>query len=295
MPAWTAASAQQVVAHEYGYSSWQALTADATPDRAASVRWTERHRHYETLVDELVAPCRAGDDERFGSLGRRLRERLERLPGEPGVDADTQAACQVVAQANGCETWAALNIEVLAAAAVFPVADRPQLDAFERAHNRLGPLLAEGLSTRVAPGASLAVDTAFVDVTSYGELLLSLISEAQLMRLRAQGIAGELAIGVGSWVPTLVEQAGSHPERLAVCERLLTEATAHFLSELGGGRAEVVEGQAHPLNGLAMAPMFEMGVLIAQEVCATTAGGSTSGLVRFFYSAKTVRSLAERL
>lgn len=276
--------AQQVLAHEYGFTSWQALRSRVEPADADEVVWSDRHRHYETLVDDLVTAVRDERDERFGPPGRRLRAALAGMQERPGEQEILAAAQSVVAQANGCASWRALHQKV-----VEPVAaqlDRAQLIAFHDLHAELGRLLAEERNAEVGEGRRIELDNAYADQTSFGEFLLSMAPGAQVVRLSAEALGGHPALGLGRALldgPFLDD--GDRGQRASSWAQRVARALQTALAPVAAGRIDVVTLYPEPFDALAQAPMYEIGALCALEVRRERQAGGPSALLELFYPA----------
>ena len=96
--------AQQVLAREYGFSSWQALLDQvAGGDRAAPAVDVP---FFSKLATDLVDARREGRAQSFGQLGNEFVDRLaSSQTGDPGPEVALETARLAIAKHNDCRDW----------------------------------------------------------------------------------------------------------------------------------------------------------------------------------------------
>jgi len=298
--AFTLRHAQQVLAREYGFTSWQALVDHVgRPDGdGASEPAPALPVHYEQLAQDLAHTLADGRLQSFGLLGEGFRERLAAVTQAASADGDraeqsVEQARLSVAAHNGCDSWADLA-EKVKAAAPGALMDLPQLRGFEGMHDELAPLLATRFAAFLGADQPLRARVAFTDRTSYGEFILSQSAPACAFRLSSDGLGNDVVFTLG---PALVNGLlaavpGDRPAQL---------------EDIGRGVAEDLETVWNPVTDLAVGPaelhtdrfavdavpMYEIGVLIALEIEA--AAQEFSGLVEVFYPSSAIRGVMDGL
>ena len=274
--------AQQVLAREYGFSSWQALCDHVGVDGGGRVVWSERHRHYDKLVADLVAAVRTGEDGAFGVLGQRLRTRLTDAGIDSGDPEATAVAQLVVAQASGSDSWAALHEK--AVEPVPGIVDREQMRALENMHQELAAFIAADHNATAGNASPIQVDIAFVDQTSFGEVLISLTQGTRVVVLQGGRPDADLFACLSPALMSPELTPGRDREQVAQAwETRIAAATGRLLGTADGEAAALQARHGDRFSALEHAPMYEIGVLVALEVGPATQGEWTPGLVELFY------------
>lgn len=287
--------AQQVVAREYGFTSWQALAdhvghpAGEEPEQLFS----PRHVHYDKLAGDLVEALRDGRLQSFGQLGEDFGDRMAAASpsaGEGGGDEHSleQARLAVAAQ-SGCHSWEALA-EAAAESGKAAVMNLEQLRGFERMHAELAPLLAARIGAIADTGQPVQAEIAFTDQTSYGEFVISMSVPTYLFRFAVDGLGSDLVVGLGTPLVDGLLAAGQGDR-------------ARRLEDLGVGLAGDLESVWNPVTkfsvghiephtdpfAVGLVPMYEVGVLIGFQVKVDASEGELSGLVGIFYPGSAIR------
>ena len=94
--------AQQVLAREYEFSSWQALV-DHVQGMSEQDWAVGRFAFYQTLADDLVDSYRAGNTSTYGVLGDEMNRRMQAKVDE------TAAAQGAICALAECQDWAELG------------------------------------------------------------------------------------------------------------------------------------------------------------------------------------------
>ena len=295
----TLRNAQQVVAREYGYTSWQAL-ADHVVRPAGEdppQLFSPRHVHYEKLVRDLVEALGDGRVQSFGRLGEDFSDRMAAAypsagEGGGGEHSLDQARLAVAAQ-SGCDSWEALAEAVGEPGQMGPV-NLEQLRSFERMHAELAPLLAPRIAAIADTGRPVHAETAFTDQTSYGEFVISLSVPTYIFRFAVDGLGNDMVVSLGTPLVDglLADSQGVRATRIAD----LGEGLARDLESIWNPLTQFSVGQIQPHTdpfAVGAVPMYEIGVLIAFQ--AGTAEGELSGLVEIFYPGSAIRGVMDSL
>ena len=173
--------AQQVLAREYGFSSWQAM-ADHIRDSSGEDWAIDRFDFYRSLAGDLADSYGAGDTSTYGILGEEMGRRMR-----AGGDALEEARA-AISWLAGCQDWAELGRKAHATIEGRGIV-REQLSALERQHEEFVPQVAARL------GAPAHV--AFVDYTTVCEFVISIGRPSHSFRCTAEGVDGPFVIDVG--------------------------------------------------------------------------------------------------
>ena len=296
--AFTLRHAQQVLAREYGFTSWQALVDHV--GRPGGEAPPALPVHYDQLARDLVDALDGGRLQSFGRLGEEFRDHVTAAAAAGSADGEhaeqaLEQARLAVAAHNGCDSWEGLAGKVQAAAHG-ALMDLPQLRGFEHMHDELAALLATRFASILGPDQPAQARIAFTDQTSYGEFVLSQSVPACVFRLTPDGLGGDLVLSLG---PALVNGllAAAQGDRSAQLE------------ELGRGMAQDLEAVWNPVTDLAVrppelhtdrfaiqaVPMCEIGVLIAVEARTEATVDEPLGLVEVFYPSSAIRGVMDGL
>jgi len=300
--------AQQVVAREYGFTSWQAIAdhvgrpADEEPPQLFS----PRHVHYDKLARDLVEAARDGRAQSFGLLGEDFGKRMAATAAtaatadaQGGQDEHTlkQARLAVAAQ-SGCDSWEALA--QAAEAGVMGPVNLEQLRGFEDMHAELAPLLAARIAAiadrKDQPGQPVEAEIAFTDQTSYGEFVISMSVPTYLFRFAVDGLASDLVVSLGTPLVEglLATGQGDRGSRLADLGAGLARDLESIWNPLTKFSVDQIEPHTDPF-AVGAVPMYEVGVLIAFQVTANTTEGELSSLFAIFYPGSASRSVLDSL
>jgi len=192
--------AQQVVAREYGFSSWQKL-ADEVGQPAAEEQPQNPHvAHYERMARDLISTLdRVREVQSDGSAWQELRQRWPRFSEGSREEVlqnelSQEEAQEAVARENDFQSWT----QLVEAMEVYsnPRMNLEQLRGLERLHAEFARLLAVNFSSGEGVGRQMDVNTAFVDQTSYGEFILSIASPGRTYRLQVDGFDKDVVLDI---------------------------------------------------------------------------------------------------
>ena len=287
--------AQQVLAREYGFTSWQGLVDHVgRPEPAASEDQTPAlPEHYDKLARDLVVALDEGRLPAYGRLGDGFRTCL----GDPSTGGEPlDRARQAVAGLSGCESWEEMAAAIDAARqSQALLINLEQLRAFEQLHRQWAGPLSDRL-TRSAGGASPArADLAFTDRTSYGEYILSLAPPTWSYRISVEGFAGDIVLSlgprlVGALTPTDPSARAAH---LTALGEELADDLLSVWSSVAASKRSTLESHPDPWS-MGVAPMYAVCGLQALEVEADWLAGG-SALVEVCYPATAIQELLDLL
>jgi len=293
--AFTLRHAQQVLAREYGFSSWQALVEHVGrpgPD-APSGDAPVVPEHYDSLARDLVTALEQGRLPAYGSLGQDFSTRLD--SASTHEEPLTQARLAVAAL-SGCDSWEELAAEIAAARpSQALLLDLEQLRAFERLHARWAEPLATRLAAAAREGAAARADLAFTDRTTYGEYILSVAPPTWSYRIAVDGLGGDMVMSLG---PRLVGALAPfdpalHAAHLTTLGEKLVDDL--LLAWTPAARLQRTGLVSHPDPwSMGVVPMYAVCALQAVEVEADWLAGG-SALVEVCYPARTIQHLVESL
>lgn len=258
--------AQQLLAHEYGFSSWQALS-DHVDQRGDRARYLGTF--YGDLADRLVDARASGKASRFGALSTEMARRMA-----TGL-SESDAARAAVAAAAGCDNFDSLA-EAIAENQRRALVTREEMGQLERLHAdfvaRLGPTL-----SAVDGVAAVTAEIAFVDRTSFGEIQLSIGLPSCTFRCRVEGLDGDVMLDLGPR-PRQALGGASGDALPAVARAMLADLAACWapVANLRPGEATL---HTDPW-GLGIVPLHETCVLFGIEL-----SGGAEGLVSLAYPA----------
>lgn len=241
--------AQQVLAREYGFSSWQAMAAHI---RAGSAEdWaTDRFAFYGNLASDLVDSYSAGNTSTYGILGDEMSRRM-RAGG--GALAEARAAISWLA---GCRDWAELARKARRTIAGRGIV-REQLSALERLHDEFAPQVAARLGT--------PVHVAFVDYTTVCEFLISRARPSHSFRCNAQSLDGPFVIDVGPRLAESMADGGA-----GVVEQLLDDLLS-VLPPVLATQTPSLQAFSDPF-AIRASRLYDTCVLVAYEVESASGG-----------------------
>lgn len=292
--------AQQVLAREYGFTSWQAMVDHIghPGDESASVPAAPLPVHYEKLARDLVAALAEDRLQPYGSLGERFRTGVVAagLSGSnPQAEAVLERARLAIASMCACDSWTALA-EKAAQARQSTVMNLEQLRAFERLHEEYVGLLAARLNALGDGGRPTEANLAFTDRTSYGELVLSLAPTTWSFRLTLDGLGSDVVLSLG---PRLVEALApaDRPDRVALLEGLgrdLAQDLVAVWSPVAPLALSRIETCTDPWS-IGAASLYEVCGLQALEVRTEGMEDGASALVEVCYPVRAIGGLLETL
>jgi hypothetical protein len=286
--------AQQVLAREYGFSSWQALldqVAGGDPGvSAVDVPF------FTKVAADLVDAQRQGRVQSFGQLGNEYAARLASSEtGDPGPEVALETARLAIAQHNGCRDW-----EDLARAhdettqAVLKNGIRfEQLKSFERIHEDFAQLMGRRFGHLQGVDPSVEAKIAFVDRTHYGWHVVSAPSPWHCYKCSMDGLNGDVLLDFGAnLVDGLVDDTVDRNQQLgSIAEGLMAdlEQTWRSVAEL---RTTGIEAHVDPFAlGLGM---FDTCLLIAFEMTTGSDAEELPGIVSLCYPAPAITHILVR-
>lgn len=240
--------AQQVLAREYDFSSWQSLAERVRGDQQD---WAVgRFDFFGKLAADLAAAHQAGDASSFGVLGERMRP-----AGAEEADA-LDAARASIASLSACDDWTELGAKAHEAIEQRTI-DRVQLKELERIH--------EEFAARVPERFGGSADVAFVDYTTICEFDISIGRPSHSFRCSVDGLEGPFAVDVGPRLAASGDDGGEGAVRL-----LVNDLTHHLEPIVPAGNPSV-QPVSDPF-ALDVARLYELCVLVAFEVEAEPGG-----------------------
>ena len=285
----TLRQAQQVIAREYGFSSWQALLDHVSAARGVESPQVGIPSFYNKLATDLVTARVAGHLQTFGRVGEDFDRRMVETAsaGEDAGLALEQARLAVAAQSD-CGSWDAL---------AQTIADRPQpglvtleqLRATEDLHEALARQLGDRFSDVEGVEGEVKAEIAFVDRTSYGEFVVSLATPSCAYRCSMEGLDQDLSFVMGP----LLEQALVAPDqdgrdvRLAAIAQGIVEDLVQLWQPVTSLRSTGIVPYADPFS-MTIAPMYEICVLLAFTMTAAPETEGLPGVAEVCYPAKAI-------
>ncbi len=268
--------AHQVVARDYGFTSWQALADHIAPK--SKPLFSELPPHYEELVANLVDAVLAGEEGRFGLLGSRLKEELTAESSRAQALAEARL---VLARESGCGSTQEFCDAVESTEII--VSDAGQLRQLEEFHTAFTTHLAAalGVGNQTAP----SVNVAFTDQTTFGEYLLSIANANVVFQMSATFLQGDFAVNVPRHLldGLPLAQTSEETPATALWAKLLSEALAKVWEGRHRGEVTVRECYQEPYGGLRFAPMYEVSLLFAYQVSSGSGEASLEGIVEVCY------------
>lgn len=260
--------AQQVLAREYGFSSWQAL-ADHVQD--PSENWAAgRFAFYRGLADDLAESHGAGNTSTYGILGEEMSRRMNEGGGPAAAAQDSIAALA------GCRDWEALGAAATNAIEIRTV-DRQLMTALEGLH--------DGFTTNVAERIGAQAEVAFVDYTTVCEFLLSLGRPSHSFCCRAQGVEGPFVIDMGPRVIARLSGDGAD-----IAEQLLSDLLSLWPPALAIQNPSL-QLFTDPF-GMQAGKLYDTCILVAYEI---KVDGAPAGLLSIGYPEQSIVGLLAAL
>jgi len=308
--------AQQVLAREYGFTSWQAMLdhVGRSSDESESASAASLPVHYDKLARDLVAALSEDRLQTYGLLGENFRAGLatagqttvgQTTAGQPGQNPPAAGALDqarlAIASLSACDSWAALA-ERAAETRQSLILNLEQLRAFEHLHERFaGPLAARlgALASANQPASACRparACLAFTDRTSYGELVLSLAPTTWSFRLTLDGFGSDVVLSLG---PRLVEALApaSSPDRASLLERLGHDLAGDLIaawSPVARLTLSRIEPHTDPW-AIGAAQLYEVCGLQALEVETGGMADGESAIVEVCYPVKAIEELLDDL
>ena len=259
--------AQQVLAREYGFPSWQTLAdeVNGSPHDWAA----DRLVFYSDLAASLADSYRVGNISTYGVLGDEMARSMA------SEDDAKVGARNSIAHWAGCRNWAELGTVAREAVSGTGEVDREVLAAFETMHNGLAASLGE----QTGGDAQIA----FVDYTTVCEFLLSLGRPSRSYRCRAQGIEGPFVIDIGPRLAAELSDGGA-----SIVEHLLEDLLSMWRPLLDV-QSPSTQMFTDPF-GLELSKPYGTCLLVAYEI-----EGSANGLVSLAYPEASIAGLIKTL
>lgn len=259
--------AQQVLAREYGFSSWQAL-ADRVQGASGDDWAVDRYVFYQNLATDLADSYRVGNTSTYGVLGDEMTRRMH-----PGGEALTEAR-GAISWLAGCLDWAELGRAARGAIDGGGI-DRELFSALEHMH--------DGFAERIAERVGASARVAFVDYTTVCEFLISLGRPSRSFRCSAQGVEGSFVIDLG---PQLAQ--GLADDGAGVAEHLLADLMSLWRPMLATQNPSM-QAFSDPF-ALQAGRLYDTCVLLAYDI-----EGDANGLLRLCYPEPSIASLLTAL
>ena len=294
--------AQQVVARDYGFTSWQALidhvgrlSGEGSPRPSSPLPV-----HYDKLARDLVEALRDGHPQSFGRLGETFRDRMAAAVPTPDAESgqpehSLEQARLAVAAESGCNSWDVLA-EKVAESGKTGLMNLEQLRGFERMHAEFARLLAARIAATGDTDRPVGAEIAFVDQTSYGEYVISLSMPTCAFRVAVGGLDNDLVFSLATPVvdDLLAVGQGGRATRLEE----FAEGMARDLESIWNPVTKLSVGQIELHTdpfAIGTAPMYEVSVLVAFQVKTNAAEEELSGLVEICYPGSAIRGAMDSL
>jgi len=284
--------AQQVLAHEYGFGSWQKLAQHVgkVKEEREGLSFLERcEKMAPALVDQL----------QVGSCPQIVQKIQRFFPQYEGCSEDeikasfsTEQARVIVASEYGFDNWDALAANADEYQYTnSPLMQKMHLVGLETMHSALLETWPTSLLATSGAVQRVGVETAFTDQTSYWEFAHSLNHSSCVFTIEMNGMDGQIvgAIGPNTVVGLLGLEVGAG-EAIAdvdmqrmqpIVERLASDVE-HLWQPL-----KTVSVRSVQIYADAFAPrvtaMHEIIGLLAFEVNSTGAKGESSGIAELSY------------
>jgi|GEM_PF-1408533 flagellar motor switch protein FliM len=295
--------AQQVVAHEYGFSSWQKLAAEVGQPTPAQEPQNWYIAHYDRMARGLIAALRTGREEAFGRhnnpMWQQLQQRWPRFAATSraeilSTELSLEEAREVVARENDFQSWTQLEATVSAHTSG-PLVNKEQLRGLERLHDEFARRLAINFTSAADVDRQVDVNTAFVDLTSYGEFILSISSPNRSpkgsFRLQVDGLDGDVVLDIAMPVVQGLMAAGGDRDNERTRLEYFAERIARDLEKVWAPIHQIAvrsfELYTDPA-ALEIAPAHGIVTLLAFEAKARPAETGWSGLVSLCYPSSIV-------
>lgn len=288
----TLRQAQQVLAHEYGFSSWQKLAQHVgrPKDESEGPSFLER---CERMAPALIAQLQAGNCPQIVGKIQRFFPRYENCSeGEIKTSFSAEQAQVIVASEYGFDSWDAL----VANADKYqytnsPLMQKEHLVGLEKMHSALLETWAASLASTCDMVQQVSVKPAFTDQTTYWEFAHSLNHSSCVFAVEVNGMDGRIvgAIGPNTVVGLLGLEIGTG--------EIVADADMQRMQPIVEHLASAVESLWQPLKSIsvrsvqlyadAFAPhataMHEVIGLLAFEVKTKGPQGESSGVVELCY------------
>lgn len=295
--------AQQVVAREYGFTSWQKLVEQVGRPAGEDEPRPSYLSHYDKMAQDLIEALRTDREEAFGRRKQAIWQRLKKvLPRfaeasrEEILKAELplEEARLVIARENDFESWEALDVVVTEYASDGPPMTKDHLRGLERLHGEFARLLAVNFTFSENMERQVDVDTAFVDQLSYGEFINSLSNPTRAFRFSVDGMDGsvvvDLAMPVVEGLLAARKTGGDESDRLQYFAERIARDFEKAWAPLKKMAVRAFDMQTDPL-ALKVAPMHEIVGLLAFEANAKPAQTGFWGLVSLCYPVTAIHAL----
>lgn len=296
--------AQQVIAREYGFSSWQQLAAfvgqpiDERRDKSAYLEYFVRMAI--KLMDDL------GDENKTYVLDR-IQQALPQYAGctrqEVGEALSLQEAQLVVARLYECDSWEAFAATVKQYKhSDGPLMDGQQLRGLEALHGEFASALAANFSSNAAAAQRVDVGMAFVDQTTYGEFVRSIAGPTCGFVVEMDGlngpIVGDIALPVargllGSGLEDSSLAAGEMQRMQRIAEHIARDVKNAWIPFIDVA-VRTVQMHTDPRAPRAV-PLHEIVGLLAFEANGTGPEAPFCGLVSLCYPASLLEAFLPNL
>lgn len=293
--------AQQVVAREYGFTSWQKLVEQVGRPAGEHEPRPSYLSHYDKMAQDLIEALRTGREEAFGRrqqpVWQRLKKGLPRFAGASRAEVlkaelSLEEARLVIARENDFASWEALDVVVSDYASDGPPMSGDHLRGLERLHGKFARLLAANFTE----GTEQQVDmpTAFVDQLSYGEFVNSLSNPTCAFRFSVEGMDSDVVVDLAMPVVEGLLASGGKGERLEYFAERIARDLEKTWAPAKEVRVREFEVQSDPF-ALKVASMHEIVGLLAFEANAKPAETGFCGLVRLCYPVPAILALLPEL
>jgi hypothetical protein len=174
----TLRDAQQVLAREYGFSSWQALLDHVGGGGKEDANfWAGMAGFYDELAADLAKAEHEGHLQSFGQLGREFADRIARTSAAVRDNPQTaiEQAQLAIAEHNGCDSWQALA-RAQDKCQQADLVNKEQFSGFARLYEEFARLVAIRFAAVAGVDTSIKGKISFVDRTTYGWIVRSFAS-----------------------------------------------------------------------------------------------------------------------
>ena len=212
--------AQQVIAREYGFSSWQKL-AEHVGRPSEEPEDTIYRKHLERMAEFLIGFQNKGHNPHvLQRIQQVLPQYVGRAAEEVSAALSLSEARLVVAREYQYESW-----EVFEAAAgqkKHKAINADQMSGLELLHESFISALAVNFTNAEGVDQRVDVNKAFIDQTSYGEFIYSLANHTCSFSMDVYGMEGKVILDLASPVLQGLVKVSPRPQGDAYAEDEIT-------------------------------------------------------------------------
>lgn len=287
----TLRNAQQVIAREYEFTSWQALADQVGGEDSPAAAIPS---FYHTLAADLVTSRLEGHLPSFGRLGEEFERRMGAIPSTAsgdGSDPALEQARLAVAAQSGCDSLEALKVAETQQAGLV---NAEQIDGFERLHAEFARLIGSRFAALEGVKKPVEAELAYIDRTSYGEYVFSMARPSWAFLCSMDNLDGDLILDLGPKLADALvapEQEDREAQLGRIVEGLFSDLEQVWMPVTRLRSSQIVP-HSDPFD-MMVAPMYETSVLIAFTMPATAATEELPGVARICYPASSIAGVLD--